>query len=116
MKGFIVLALLALPLLSSPANAKDNLLAKNWSKVDENHAELERSGKTYVLDSYIVLFEQPYYVHVRAKDGQALDAAGAETLAAEYIQPRGCTQPLERRKDLDRSNGDGTELVLGFQC
>ncbi|MNM30585.1 hypothetical protein D3C81_411480 [compost metagenome] len=116
MKGFIVLALLALPLLSAPANAGEGLLARNWSKVDENHAELERAGRTYVLDSYIVLFEQPYYIHVRAKDGQALDATDAETLAAEYIQPRGCTQPLERRKDLDRSNGDGTERVLGFQC
>lgn len=116
MKGFIVLALLAMPLLPAQANAKENLLARNWSKVDENHAELERGGKTYVLDSYIVLFEQPYYIHVRAKDGQALDAADAEALASEYIQPRGCTQPLERRKDLDRSNGDGSELVLGFQC
>ncbi|KRG63753.1 hypothetical protein ABB26_11140 [Stenotrophomonas humi] len=116
MKGFIVLALLAMPLLPAQANAKENLLARNWSKVDENHAELERGGKTYVLDSYIVLFEQPYYIHVRTKDGQALDAADAEAMAAEYIQPRGCTQPLERRKDLDRSNGDGSELVLGFQC
>ena len=116
MKGFIGLALVVLPLLAAPANAKENLLARNWSKVDENHAELERDGRTYVLDSYIVLFEQPYYVHVRAKDGQALDAAEAETVAAEYIQPRGCTQPLERRKDLDRSKGDGAERVLGFQC
>ncbi|WP_269792511.1 hypothetical protein [Stenotrophomonas sp. Iso1] len=116
MKGFIVLALLALPLLPAQADAKENILARNWSKVDENHAELERGGKTYVLDSYIVLFEQPYYLHVRAKDGQALDTTEAEALAGEYIQPRGCTQPLERRKDLDRSNGDGTELVLGFQC
>jgi len=91
-------------------------LAKSLVLVEENHAELERDGVAYVLDSYIVMFEQPYYILVRRKDNQAVNAGVAEEVAIEYILPRGCTVPLERRPDLDRRNEDGTKLIIGVAC
>lgn len=114
MKGIIASVLLAT--LSASAGAAEPVIDRSWLKVDENHAVLNHDGADYVLDSYIVMFQQPYYIHVRLKEGQPVDLAKAEAIAADYIKPRGCTQPLERRADLDRSNAGGTERVLGFQC
>lgn len=91
-------------------------LAKNLVLVEENHAEIESDGVTYVLDSYIVMFEQPYYILVQRKDNQAVNPDVAEDVAIEYILPRGCTVPLERRPDLDRRNEDGTKLIIGVAC
>ncbi len=116
MKGRIAIALAVVVLLSSTAAAGQSLIAKNWMKVDENHAQLQHEGQDYVLDSYVVPFQQPYYIHVRLKNGQPLDTSRTEAVAEDYIKPRGCTEPLVRRKDLDRSSGDGREQVLGYQC
>jgi hypothetical protein len=117
MKGIITTALIAASVLATPCMAsRSSLLERNWVIVEENHAELEHDGRSYVLDSYIAMFEQPYYIHIRAADAQKLEATALEGMAAEYIKPRGCTQPLERRSDLDRSSADGAEIVLGFQC
>ena len=117
MKVITTTAIIAAALLSPPGfTANSSLIERNWVKVDENHTELSHAGRSYVLDTYIVMFQQPYYIHVRAKDQQSLASADLLEMASEYIKPRGCTQPLERRSDLDRSNADSTELVLGFQC
>ena len=117
MKGIITTTLVAASLLALPGMAaQSNLIERGWVKVDENHAELEHAGRSYALDTYIVMFQQPYYIHVRSKDKQPLEAAELVEMAGEYIKPRGCTQPLERRSDLDRSSADNSELVLGFQC
>ena len=117
MKGFTTAMLVAATLLSTPClAARSTLIDRTWAPVSENHAELEHDGRHYVLDTYIVMFQQPYYIHVRAKDGKPLDAAALVGMASDYITPRGCTEPLQRRSDLDRSSGDGTDVVLGFQC
>ena len=116
MKGKITIALAAVALLCSTAAAGQSLIAKNWMKVEENHAQLQHEGQDYVLDSYVVPFQQPYYIHVRAKDTQAWETDDLLDMVSEYIKPRGCTQALERRSDLDRSNAEGNERILGFQC
>lgn len=117
MKGIIITVLVAASLASLPGMAADSsLIERSWVKVDENHVEQEHAGRNYVLDTYIVMFQQPYYIHVRASDQQPLVTDDLLDMASEYIKPRGCTQPLERRGDLDRSSADRTELVLGFQC
>ncbi|MGE8224915.1 MAG: hypothetical protein ACN6RK_03920 [Stenotrophomonas sp.] len=117
MKKIFAVALVSTSLFAFGSRAADNkLIERSWVKVDENHAELEHAGRSYALDTYIVMFQQPYYIHVRATDKQALVSDELVDMASEYIKPRGCTQPLERRSDLDRSNAEGTELVLGFQC
>lgn len=117
MKKIFAVALVSTSLYAFGSRAADNkLIERSWVKVDENHAELEHAGRSYALDTYIVMFQQPYYIHVRATDKQALVSDELVDMASEYIKPRGCTQPLERRSDLDRSNADSTELVLGFQC
>lgn len=117
MKGLTLAAFTAASILSAPClAARSPLIDRNWVMVDENHAELEQGSRNYVVDSYIVMFQQPYYIHIRAEDGQKLDAASVEGLAADYIKPRGCTEPLQRRSDLDRSGSDAAEVVFGFQC
>ena len=100
----------------SVAGAQQSLIAANWVKVDENHAEMQRDGKRFLLDSYIVMFQQPYYVHVRTAAGDKLRVDDVEALVKEYIQPRGCTSPMVRDKKLDKQNADSTELVLGVLC
>ncbi|MCL7714826.1 hypothetical protein [Stenotrophomonas mori] len=103
--------------LSAPADAAaPDLVSANWIRVEENHAVLSSEGRDYLFDSYIVPFEQPYYIHVRARDGGALERAQAERLAEDYIRPRGCTQPLQRRPDLDAGDPAEGVLVLGIQC
>ena len=92
------------------------VLAGKLILVEENHAEIESAGITYILDSYIVMFEQPYYISIQRKDNQPIDAAIAEKIAVEYILPRGCTEPLKRRADLDKANEDSTKLVIGVAC
>lgn len=117
MKAIAIAALISASIFALPSRAADNkLIERSWVKVDENHAELEHAGRSYTLDTYIVMFQQPYYIHLRATDKQTLVSDELVDMASEYIKPRGCTQPLERRSDLDRSSSDGTELVLGFQC
>ncbi len=89
---------------------------RRLSVVEENHARIEHAGRRYVLDSYIVLFQRPYYVLVREDDGRAMTLEQAEAVAVAYIAPRGCTTPIERRRDLDRASDDRTEWLLGIEC
>ncbi len=117
MKRITTTVIIAAALLSASSVAADiGLVERNWVKVDENHAEVSHAGRDYVLDTYIVMFQQPYYIHVRAKDTQAWETDDLLDMVSEYIKPRGCTQALERRSDLDRSNAEGNERILGFQC
>ncbi|MBV7434585.1 hypothetical protein KRX19_06035 [Cardiobacteriaceae bacterium TAE3-ERU3] len=88
----------------------------NLDLIDENHAEINRDGVSYVLDSYIVPFQRPYYITVKRTDGAVLTLQEAESIAVEYIAPRGCTSPLERRADLDQHNQDQTEWMIGISC
>ena len=84
--------------------------------VEENHARLTFNGTTYLLDSYIVVFEQPYYISLHREDGLAIDAADAERIAINYIKPRGCTSPLIRRPDLDQRSANNTWWIIGVAC
>ena len=84
--------------------------------VEENHAQLEIADEVYVLDTYIVLFERPYYIHVQKLADTPLSEEEAASIAAEYIAPRGCTTPLARRSDLDQSNADKTQWLIGIEC
>ena len=88
----------------------------NLDLIKENHAEISKESATYVLDSYIVPFQRPYYITVERSDGLAMTQQEAESIAAEYITPRGCTTPLERRTDLDQHNQDQTEWMIGIAC
>lgn len=86
------------------------------SHFKDYHAKINQHGTTYLLDSYVVVFEQPFYIHVRTNDGQAIDLNTAQTLATAYIEPRGCTEPLVRRTDLDKSDDNHTEWIIGVSC
>ncbi len=101
-------------------NANTAALVKNLSLVDENHYVMSvGAGKytaTYVLDSYIIPFEQPYYILVRQQNGKPFSKHAATVVALDYIQPRGCTQPLQRLEDLDKQNADGSAYLIGVAC
>lgn len=96
--------------------ATDDIDTGPLSLVEENHAEISRDGKHYVLDSYIALFQRPYHVLVRSASAEPLKKKEAASIAAEYIEPRGCTTPLSRRPDLDRSNKSRTQWLIGIEC
>lgn len=84
--------------------------------VEENHAKIDKDGVTYIFDSYIVMFQQPYYILVQREDKKPMSLEQVEPIAIEYILPRGCTEPLKRRSDLDRNNEDNTKLLIGVAC
>ncbi|GHB79605.1 hypothetical protein GCM10008107_31400 [Psychrosphaera saromensis] len=84
--------------------------------VDGNHAEVTVRGVTFILDSYIVAFENPYYIKIYREDGQQLDLEDAEKVSIKYIEPRGCTEPVTRRPDLDSYNKTTSEWLIGISC
>ena len=98
------------------ANAFEPIDTSKLVLVEENHADIEKEGIVYNLDSYIVLFQQPYYITVKREDNKKLSLKAAEKIAVEYIQPRGCTTPLVRKPELDKSNSNQTQWLVGVAC
>jgi len=90
--------------------------ADKYVLVEENKAKINHGNVSYVLNTYIVMFEQPYYITVEREDGEVVNLDAAEKMALKYIQPRGCTEPLERRGDLDQKNEEQTKVVIGVAC
>lgn len=84
--------------------------------VKENKATLNIDGVDYKLDSYIKLFQQPYYVSVSRVDGAPITREVATKIAKEYIKPRGCTESLKRDSSLDQSNTDNSRWIIGIVC
>ena len=84
--------------------------------VKENQAQITKNGATYALDTYIVPFQQPYYVLVRQNPSKSMELSEAVSVATEYIKPRGCTAPISRRADLDRSNASKSQWLIGIEC
>ncbi|STZ63270.1 Uncharacterised protein [Moraxella lacunata] len=80
------------------------------------HAKVTYGDRIYLLDSYVVPLEQPFYIHVRTADGTAIMADTAVKIAISYITPKGCTEPLVRRADLDKSTNDKSEWIIGVAC
>lgn len=98
------------------AAATDDVDTRRLTLVEENHATITVGKIGYSLDSYIVMFQQPYYVKVKRDDNRPMQEDEAVKVAKEYIQPRGCTQPLSRRTELDRFNGDKSQWLIGILC
>lgn len=100
--------------------AFQNLNAKNEEKrltlVKENYAELSFDGIKYILNSYIVMMENPYYITIEREDKGKIEYQEAVNISIEYIKPRGCTSPLERIPSLDRYNTDKTKWMIGISC
>ena len=114
MVALIVAASALVP--GAAAWAADGIDTSNLTLVSENHAELTIGGVDYVLDSYIVLFQRPYYIRVIRDDGKPIEKPTAIDVAREYIETRGCTDPLERRPQLDQKNSDESEWLIGIAC
>ncbi len=84
--------------------------------VEENKAQIEKDGVVYILNTFIVAFEQPYYIFVERKDKGEIDFNKALEISKEYIKPRGCTAPLERRYDIDVAVPGKSAVVIGIAC
>jgi len=97
-----------------------DLYAQNGEKrltlVKENHAELSFNGVKYILDSYVVMFENPYYITIEREDKGAIKYQEAVDISIDYIKPRGCTEPLKRLQNLDNHNKDKTKWTIGVSC
>ena len=98
------------------ASATGDVDTRKLTLVEENHATLTIGNVAYTLDSYIIMFQQPYYVKVKRDDNKPIPLEEAVKVAKEYIQPRGCTEPLSRRTDLDKSNSDKSQWLIGILC
>lgn len=96
--------------------AADSQLTKGLMHIDDNHAVLTVAPDTYLLDSFVVPFAQPYYILVRKQDGKPFIKHAAEVVAIDYIKPRGCTEPLVRRPDLDKQSADASHYLIGVAC
>lgn len=101
-------------LMSVSLNAQNG--GKRLTLVEENHAELYFNGVKYILDSYIVMFENPYYIIIEREDKSPIEYQEAIDISIDYIKPRGCTSPLERLPNLDRHNEDKTKWMIGISC
>lgn len=99
---------------SNSAKNQSIALDNNLIKVDENHYETIINGNKIILDSYIMPFQIPYYIVLKSEN--PIKLSEAESIAIKYIEPRGCTSPLKRRTDLDKSNFDKTEWLIGIEC
>ena len=113
MKKFIIFIIIV-TLMSSSLNAQNG--GKRLTLVKENHAELSFKGVKYILDSYIVMFENPYYITIEREDKAPIEYQEAIDISIEYIKPRGCTSPLERLPNLDRHNKGKTKWMIGVSC
>ena len=101
---------------SSATNSNATMLTQGLEKVDENYAAITVNKEVYVLDTYIIPFQQPYYILVRKQDGKRFSNNIADVLAVSYIKTRGCTETLVRREDLDKSSSDSTQHLIGVAC
>ena len=102
--------------LTTASSTQSTVLAKGLMKVDENHAVLRYDNVAYVLDSFIIPFAQPYYILIQRQDKQPFDKNTATKIAIDYIKPRGCTTPLQRRSELDKQNSKGSQYLIGVAC
>lgn len=82
----------------------------------EYHTKISHQDRWYLLDSYVIPLEQPFYVHVRATDDTPIMKETAVSVAMDYITPRGCTEPPIRRPELDKTTNDQSEWIIGVAC
>lgn len=86
------------------------------SLVKENQAQITKNDVIYDMDTYIVFFQKPYYILVRQPSNKSMENSEAVSIATEYIKPRGCTTPISRRPDLDKTNSTQTQWLIGIEC
>jgi tetratricopeptide (TPR) repeat protein len=84
--------------------------------VKENHAVLKYDNIEYILDTYIVMFENPYYIKIERTDKKEISKEKAIDISLEYIKPRGCTSTIKRLPKLDKKNTNKTKWLIGISC
>ncbi|MFK5974933.1 MAG: hypothetical protein QM493_00370 [Sulfurovum sp.] len=89
---------------------------KKLSLVKENHAIITYKGVKYVMDSYIIPFENPYYISVKRSDKKSIRRKEAIKVSKKYIKPRGCTSSLKHLPKLDRVSKNKTKWIIGISC
>ena len=89
---------------------------KKLTIVKENHAEVSKNKIKYIMDSYIVLMENPYYVTIEREDKSPISYKKAIEISVDYIKPRGCTSPLKLLPNLDKVSSDKTKWIIGISC
>lgn len=96
--------------------ANNKISTNGLSLVKENHANIKVAGIRYVMDSYIIPFQRPYYIVVTRVDKARISHKAAVSVSRVYIKPRGCTTPITHRHALDRSSSDKTQWLIVIQC
>ena len=90
-------------------------------EVDENRvAALEApNGVPYDMATYIVPFQNPYYITVKPSTTNMSFENGhgiAARAATAYIEPRGCTESLSRIEEQDRFNASTNTWTIVVGC
>ncbi|MCJ8326595.1 MAG: hypothetical protein MJK08_05775 [Campylobacterales bacterium] len=114
MKKFIISIVMLMALSASSLNAKNE--GNKLTLVKENHAELTFKGVKYILNSYIVILKNPYYLTLEREDNAPIKYQATIETSIDYIKPRGCTSPLKRLPNLDRHSEDNTKGMIGISC
>lgn len=100
---------------TSPTN---NDLTKDLtvlSIVQENHMVITENTEQYTLDTYIRPFSRPYFIHIVKQNGTEINEMTALKIAKNYIQPRGCTTPIENEQIIKKS-ADKSQLIIRLEC
>lgn len=90
-------------------------------EVTENRVDsfVGPSGAFYDMRTYVVPFEEPYYITVRsARRTLAFDRAGraAGSAAAAYIRTRGCDGNLSRLSSQDKYDSASETWTIVISC
>lgn len=113
MKSATQILLSSLLLLSASAWAGSE---KEFVELEDNYAEVTEGDVTYILETYTKSSSASYFISIERQDGQPVELQAVEAMALEYIKPRGCSKPIERRQDLDKYSDDKTLIVVAVSC
>lgn len=115
MKKFVIFILILVLLASSGLNAQNG--KKKITLVKENHSELSFKGVSYILDRYIIMFDNnPYYISVQREDKASIKHQEAIDISIYYTKQKGCTSKLKRLPNLDKYYKDKTKWMIGISC
>ncbi len=104
------------PIKTTKKTPLETLNIKGLVLVEENKATLNINNVNYRLNSYIKLFQQPYYVEVIRTDRKPISKNTATSVAKTYIKPRGCTQTIQLAPKLNQHTADNTQWIIGILC
>lgn len=89
---------------------------KKLTIIAKNHAIVIYNKIKYIMDTYVVMFENPYYVFIERADSKPITNKEAINISKDYIKDKGCTEPIKLMPNLNQHNRDNTMWIIGISC